>query len=383
MTAYVQLVRQNPHSQFCTFYITNCGRSSYNGIQYRYVNNSTGYSSGWRDTYAYVQYWNGSWGYTSEFDISLSTGYSYSVYTRMQVGSTWYEGDYYYEPVSFYFTPPPPPPPSDRPSIIHHSSSGTTINMQVLNAYGATSIEWKTPWGSYTRSVYSTPYIESFNAPSYGTEYTIGAIGINSGGRTGEKLAYTMTEPRIPSISSGGSFNNTITVNISTSGGWDRIEVEMWDINATRNIATRTLYSGNTAEFGGLAANASYLFRAISYKTASYGGYSPNSGYGGWLTIKNEVALPTPWKWTTSQNSNGHKISGAKFSMLASEWNDFSQRINAYRKYRGLGDYSFTRAYSGNTLYFYFFNEAKNAIEAMNTTGTGLTPEFWTISLLI
>jgi hypothetical protein len=266
-----------------------------------------------------------------------------------------------------------PSPPTDRISMVHSSSSGKTINMQVLNTYGATSIQWNTPWGTYTRSVSSTPYIESFTAPAYGTEYTIGAIGQNSAGSVGEKLSNTMTEPDMPSISSGGSSNNTITVNVSVSGGWSSIDVEMWTSDGASKLATRSQgYNGSqsfSVSFGGLVANASYLFRAIAYKTASYGGYSPNSGYGGWLTIKNNVLRPANWLWTTGKDANGHKVSGANYSMLASEWNAFTTRINDFRKFRDLTDYSFTTAYSGNNFMYYMFNEAKTAIDAISATG--------------
>lgn len=369
MTAYARLVSQSPSSQFCTFYIDNCGRSSYNGIQYRYVNNTTGYSSGWYDiSYLYI-YWNGSYGYTSNFDISLSPNYTYSVYTRMLVDSTWYNGDSWYEPVTFFFGAPP----TDRVSMIHHSSSGRTINMQVLNTYGATTIDWKTPFGNYSRPTYATPYIESFTAPAFGTEYVIGATGRNSAGSVGEKLSNTMTEPAIPSINSGGASNNTITINVNPSGGWTTIEVEMWTIDATTRLSTKSQgWNGGysfTVQFGGLVANASYLFRTRASKTASYGGYSPTTAWGGWLTVKNEVARPLNWKWTTAQNENGHKVSGVNYSMLATEWNGFAQRVNDFRKYKALSDYPFTSAIKGGDFYYYIFNEANAAIGSMNSTG--------------
>jgi hypothetical protein len=287
----------------------------------------------------------------------------------MLVGSTWYDGSP--EPYSFYFGAPP----TDRVSMVHHSSNGRTINIQVLNAYGATVIDWKTPFGNYTRSVGSTPYIESFNAPSFGTEYVIGAIGRNNSGSVGEKLANTMTEPAIPSINNGGSANNTITINVSPQGGFTTIEVEMWTIDASSRLAVKSQgWNGGysfTVEFGGLVPNASYLFRTRASKTASYGGYSPTTSWGGWLTVKNEATRPTNWYWTTAQNSNGHKISGVQFSMLATEWNSFTQRINGFRKYKNLSDYPFTTVSRGGIFYFYLFNEANAAIGNMNSTGIG------------
>lgn len=386
MTAYVQLVRQNPQGQFCTFYITNLGRSSYNGIEYRYVNNTTGYSSGWRSAGVYVAYWDGSWGYTSNFDISLTPAYTYSVYTRMMVGSTWYEGDSWYEPVTFYFTPPPPPAPSDRVSMDFYSAGTNSITQRVLGTYGATHINWKVKdyrSGSTIidtdRSVSGTPFYETFSGLTAGTEYEISANGFTYDNNynkqyAGAKLSATMTNPATPSINNGGSSNNTITIRVSPNGRFDQIEVEMWTIDAVSLLATRTQgWNGGgsfDAVFGGLVANASYLFRARASRGSSYADYYPNpSAWGGWLTVKNEVARPSNWAWTTAQNANGHKISGATFSMLATEWNSFTARINAFRKYKGLDEATFTTASRGGTFYFYMFNEANNAISAMRSTG--------------
>ncbi|PLR72331.1 hypothetical protein [Bacillus sp. UMB0728] len=369
MTAFIEKVAEYPNSNFVTFRFANLGRSSYDGTQYNVYNTTTGWSSGWTNTPP-VSY-NGY--YSSNFNISLSPGYSYMVYSRMMVNGVWYYGDGYYEPVSFYFTPSARPP-TDRPAIRQHSASGTTIYMIVDNAYGATSIQWNTPFGTYTRSVQSTPYTEAFYAPSYGTEYIIGAIGINASGSTGEKLAYALTETQAPSITSGGTAgNNTIVVNVSPRSGFDLITVEMWDINAQGMIASKTQgWNGGSAftvQFAGLVQNASYLFRAKASKTRSDGTYTSTSPYGGWLTIKNEAARPENWKWTTAANSNGHKISGVQFSMLASEWNAFANRINAFRSFKGLSNYNFTSAIRGSDFYFYIFNEANTAIGAMRSTG--------------
>lgn len=303
----------------------------------------------------------------------LTPGTAYNFTAEVTHTGTGQTTTYLYAAISTIGTKPVAP--TDAVSVIHYSSSGTTINMQVTNAYGATSIDWSTPFGNYTRTVQSVPYIETFYAPEYGTEYVIGANGWNSAGYAPrQKLAYSMTEPKIPGLSSGGSANNTIMINVNMSGGWDRVEIEMWTIDATSKLSTQTKYSDGSQSFsvtfGNLVANASYLFRGISYKAASYaGGYAPNSGYGGWLTVKNDKTRPANWVWTTASDSNGHKISGATFAMLATEWNTFTNRINGFRDYKGLAAYSFSNAVKGNSFMFYMFNEAKTSIEAMNTTG--------------
>jgi hypothetical protein len=308
-------------------------------------------------------------------NLEPGTYYSFTAEYRRVNTSNWY---YLYN--SYYTTGVKPQKPTSEVTAYHHSSSGRTINIQVTGTYGATSVEWNTPFGFYDRSAYSYPYAESFTAPSYGTEYIIGAYGKNNSGYAPrEKLIYTMTEPAIPSINSGGTSNNTVTINVTPQGEWTTIEVEMWTIDATSRIAVRPQgWNGGYAfsvQFGGLVANASYLFRARASKTASYGGYSPTTNWGGWLTVKNEVTRPSNWKWTTSQNANGHKLPGAPFNVLASEWNSFTNRINQFREYKSTENnpiypYPFTSVAKGNTFYFYYFNEANQAIGELRSTGT-------------
>lgn len=302
--------------------------------------------------------------------LTAGTTYSFQGEYR-RVGSSYWQ----YTPVNYYTTAGVKPQrPTSEVTAYHYSSSGRTINIQVTGTYGATYIDWNTPWGSYTRSTRSTPYIESFTAPSYGTEYTIGAYGWNSVGYAPrEKLIYTMSEPAIPSINDGGANNNTITINVNPNGGFTNIEVEMWTIDAASRLAVRNQgWNGGysfSVQFGGLVTNASYLFRTRASKTASYGGYSPTTSWGGWLTVKNEMTRPSNWVWTTAQNSNGNKISGANYNMLATEWNSFTQRINEFRKYRGSPETSFTSASRGMDFYYYMFNEANNAISGITSTG--------------
>lgn len=378
MTHYTYKVAEYPNSEFVTFCFANLGRSSYDGSQYRYVNNSTGYDSGWRNTPP-VSY-NGY--YSSNFNISLSTGYSYSVYTRLLYNGTWYYGEY--DPVYFYFTPPARPP-TNTVSMDVYTAGNNNITMRVLGTYGATAINWKVKDRSgYTvfngdRSVSGTPYYETFYGLTAGTEYTISANGYNTNGYAGEKVSPTMTNPATPSISKSSVGNNNIVINVRPNGGFDQIEVEMWTIDASSRLAVRTQgWNGGYSfdvQFGGLVANASYLFRARASKSSSWANYYPApSNWGGWLTVKNEVARPSNWKWTTAQNSNGHKISGAQFSMLASEWNSFTQRINQFREYKStdsnpINQYPFTYVSRGNIFYFNYFNEANTAIGQVISTG--------------
>lgn len=365
--AHAVLVAKYPNSQFCTFRFENCARSSYQGTQYYLTNTRTNWQSGWQNTPP-VSIYNGT---SSNFNISMSPGDSYTVQTRMMWNNVWYNGAYPYEPISFYFEAPTPQRPTGSPYVTHYNSKGTTISLQIQNAYGATEIGFTPSWGgTYNSTVYNTPYIYTLYAPQYGTEYEIGKKGYNAGGESSRTTLYATTEPAIPSISKGGSGGeNTLIINVNPGGGFTTIEVEMWDIYATSRLATRNQgWNGGgsfTVQFGGLVANASYLFRARALKTSNNSSYHPVSDWGGWLTVKNEMARPVNWNWYTA------KASGAEFNILATEWNAFTTKINQFRMYRGLGNATFTSAVRGQPFYFYQFNEARNAINSMRSTGLG------------
>jgi hypothetical protein len=263
--------------------------------------------------------------------------------------------------------------PPTTPLMFHHSSSGTAITMEITNYYEAQYLDFRPSW---TSTVYREPigrinYI--FNAPAYGTEYTMAVRGVNAYGESQDKLANVMTEPSIPSIS-GTVANNVASIKINAgSGQFTNLQVEWWNEQATIHYETKTAtVSGATITFAGLESGKTYLFKARSYKVASYpGGYAPFSPYGGWLTLKNSVARPVNWTWVTATNGSGQKIQGATFQMTATEWNDFLARVNQFLMYKELPQRSYTSATKGNTFFFYMFNEANQGIGAMKGTGVG------------
>lgn len=367
--AHAVLVAKYPNSQFCTFRFENCARDYYQGTQYYLTNTYTGWSSGWQNTPPVSI----SYGSSSNFNISMTPGYSYSVRTRMMWNGVWYEGQYGYEPISFYFDPPTPQRPTDRIAMDVWTASSSSITMRILGTYGATNVDWQiinqTTGGRnyYSRRTQGTPYYETFNGLTAGTEYVVSATGSNAGGSVGEKLANAMTNPATPSISKGTSTEkNTIRVNVNPNGGFSTIEVEMWTIDATSRLAIRTQgWNGGgsfSVQFGALVPNASYLIRARAIKTSSY--YTPDpSPWGSWLTIKNDMARPLDWAWYSV------KASGAEFNILATEWNAFTARINEFRMYKSIETATFSSAVRGQSFYFYQFNEARAAINSMRSTG--------------
>lgn len=73
---------------------------------------------------------------------------------------------------------------------------------------------------------------------------------------------------------------------------------------------------------------------------------------------------PDDFSWTYS------KEKGGKFNLTAIEWNALAERINEFRAYKGLDNYSFNTAYSGNKYMAYMYNQARLAIQGISGYGT-------------
>lgn len=76
------------------------------------------------------------------------------------------------------------------------------------------------------------------------------------------------------------------------------------------------------------------------------------------------ITRPNNFSWTYT------KTQGGTFNLTATEWNALATRINEFRAYKGLSDYSFTTAYSGNNYMAYMYNQARLAIQGISGYGT-------------
>lgn len=69
---------------------------------------------------------------------------------------------------------------------------------------------------------------------------------------------------------------------------------------------------------------------------------------------------PSDWNWWSDI------YSGAPISITASEYNAFTDRINEFRAYKGLSNYSFTRASSGAVIRASMVGQCSDAISDMD-----------------
>ena len=69
---------------------------------------------------------------------------------------------------------------------------------------------------------------------------------------------------------------------------------------------------------------------------------------------------PNNWVWVSNVSS------GATINITANSWNSFTARINEFRAYKGMSNYSFTTISSGWLIYAYIVNQAVFAITQMS-----------------
>lgn len=224
-----------------------------------------------------------------------------------------------------------------------------------------------TTWTDVT-GINGTTY--SLTGLDYGRGYQFEVRAVNSIGAssyTGTSSA--TTNPKPPQISEGGTTSSSISITVdqTMSGNWDDIVVRRYSSSSTfidSKTMTKSDYDANnrTLTWSSLSSGIDYKFNAISRFTTGGGTTLSSVNSSNTLTLQASTR-PNNWAWYTS------KTSGAEFNLTDTEWNDFTSRINEFRTYKGYSTISFTQASSGNDLTATMFNEAKNAIGAMNATG--------------
>ena len=120
-----------------------------------------------------------------------------------------------------------------------------------------------------------------------------------------------------------------------------------------------------------LDSDASYAVRAFIVNSSGKVSYTSD-----WINITTPSNLrPADWEWTTNV-SKGAAVSfynGAIRPLTAAEWNAFTTRINEFRKYMGLSNYSFTTVNSNTNFTAAIYNEAVAAIKGISGYGTYLS----------
>lgn len=160
-------------------------------------------------------------------------------------------------------------------------------------------------------------------------------------------------------------FSESGTVTISSSGsidtrGWISTS-SLWSYGEPTDYLEYDDDSGSSTNFSftyDVVAGTRYYIWFRAYDTGDTGTTTIS------VTVPQAVTRPSNFSWTYA------KVQGGTFNLTATEWNNFTSRINAFREYKKLSDYSFTRAYSGNNFTAAMYNQARIAIQAISGYGT-------------
>ena len=239
-------------------------------------------------------------------------------------------------------------------------------------ATNATGYIWEIYRGTSTSGVYITGSNTTGTSMSYTglaeyTTYTIKVYGTRSGYSNGGYQTTTvttkdLTKPSVSITSSDGRGRMYISFSASDSMSgmrtYDTYYTEISNANGSsysRGAYTTSTYKTFTEDAYGNAFvhDAYYYMRVVAYD-AEGNNQSTN------VRVQYKVARPSEWTWHTS------KVAGGVISLTANEWNSFCTKINQFRQYKSLSNYSFATATSGSIITASIVNQAVNAISAMN-----------------
>ena len=122
-------------------------------------------------------------------------------------------------------------------------------------------------------------------------------------------------------------------------------------------ISWTSAESGYT--FTGLTGGETYTVKAY-FDTPNFEIFSKS------ITLP--VGRPTNFAWT-----NTHGSGYACTTLTAAEWNELRAKVNEFRTYKGLSSATMTAATQGGTFTYTMFNQVRNAIYDMNTSGCPAT----------
>ena len=144
----------------------------------------------------------------------------------------------------------------------------------------------------------------------------------------------------------------------------------------TAGVSTYKYFVRLTSDPSDSTVSTSTTTAAASTVMRTFGGLMPNTSYtanvsvdGAWLgaitfTTEKTDSRPSNWSWVSTVGS------GKTVNISAAEWNNFCARINAFRTYKDMSNYSFTAATQGADISAAIVNQAWTAINAISGHGT-------------
>ncbi|WP_338592052.1 hypothetical protein V6669_06760 [Paenibacillus sp. Y5S-9] len=82
----------------------------------------------------------------------------------------------------------------------------------------------------------------------------------------------------------------------------------------------------------------------------------------GTSAVRTKKARPANFEWDTAKNA------GSDFNITAAEWNRLTSKVNEFRLYKGISNYTFTRAVQGADFKATYYNDVISIINTMSPT---------------
>lgn len=254
----------------------------------------------------------------------------------------------------------------------HVSSTFSSITVNISAISGATSYtlvyRLTSQSGSWIDAItYTTTGDKTIPGLSANTSYTFNYYGGNSGG-TGPYMPkaleasttiYIAPPTAYGTMSHISSTVSSIVVSVSFISGATSYTMVCRLTNPPYTVIDTLKFTttGNKT-VSGLAANTSYTFNYYGENISGTGPYMPTG-----LVASTTSGRPSNWEWASVSSM----AAGRAVQLSAREMNDFMQRVNEFRAYKGMGAYpGFTTLYTGNSITRVHTNNLISAVGAMN-----------------
>ena len=204
--------------------------------------------------------------------------------------------------------------------------------------------------GSFFGLVQGTTYTaDSFAVARNGIAYAAGSATFTT------SIPPDTTPPTVPNLTLSNRGTNWITVYATSSDSGSGLSGFLFRMNGGNAVTQYQSQGGAFCTFTGLTPNTSYGFSASAFDAMlNYSSYSLVR------TFTTLAARPQDYNFSQYVGSGNSTT-----QLTASSWNTFTARINAFRIYKSLGATSFTSASTGGAITANMFNQARNAINAM------------------
>ena len=200
-----------------------------------------------------------------------------------------------------------------------------------------------------------------------GSSYYMSVKADNSYGSssyTSEILVTTAPSTVVATIST--ITQTSVTSSFSVAGSWSSVEAQVYIEGTSTVVSESTVYSGSTITVNGLTPGGNYRVSYRSFQGAIYSIYATVNYFSAAASGESD------WVWTTDFTQGNpmstYTVGGSARSIVlpATEWNNFTTKINAFRTHDGLSLYTFTQAEPEHIFPKTMIDEAITAITAMN-----------------